>query len=47
MMELDHYVYLNEHEDREQEYESDLVAQQLARCPGNADLCSGPHLIIL
>ena len=47
MMELHHYVYLNDHEDREQEYESDLVAQQLARYPGSPDLCSGAHLIIL
>lgn len=46
-MELDQYVYLNDHEDTEQEYESDLVAQQLAIYPGGLDLCSGTYLIIL
>lgn len=46
-MKLDQYVYLNDHEDREQEYESDLVAQQLAIYPGGSDLCSGAHLIII
>lgn len=47
MMELDHYVYLNDHEDRQQEYESGLMAQQLAIYPGSPDLSSGTHLIIL
>lgn len=47
MMELDHYVYLNDYRDSEQEYECDLEAQKLSVYPGSPDLCSGTHLITL